>query len=70
MAEEHIPWGTGTHEIAVFLEVAGCVARYNAPMGRLPNIGRIADEYAAMAEISKRAFDSSLKALTPRAVYS
>ena len=67
MAEEHTSWGTGTHESAVFLEVAGCVARYNAPMGRLVNIGGISDEDAAMAEISKRAFASTLKALTPGA---
>ena len=67
MAEEHTSWGTGTHKGAVFLEVAGCVARYNAPMGRLINIGKISDEDAAMAEISKRAFDSTLKALTPGA---
>ena len=43
------------------------MARYNAPMGRLVNIGRISDEDAAMAEISKRAFASTLKALTPDA---
>ena len=36
-------------------------------MSRLVNIGRISDEDAAMAEISKRAFASTLKALTPGA---
>lgn len=65
MAEEHTSWGEGTHEGAVFLEVAGCVARYNAPMGRLVSIGQISDEDAAMADISKRAFDATLAALRP-----
>jgi len=64
MAEEHTTWGEGTHKDAVFLEIAGCVARYNAPMGRLVNIGSISDEDAAMAEICGRAFDAALNALT------
>lgn len=63
MAEEHTSWGDGTHHEAVFLEVAGCVARYNAPMGRLVNIGGISDEDAEMAEICKSAFDATLNAL-------
>lgn len=65
MAEEHTSWGDGAHHEAVFIEVAGCVARYNAPMGRLVNIGSISDEDAAMAELSKRAFDATLGALRP-----
>ena len=52
MAEEHTSWGDGTHHQTVFLEVAGCVARYNAPMGRLVHIGYISEEDAAMAELS------------------
>ncbi len=64
MAEEHTTWGEGQHKDAVFLEIAGCVARYNAPMGRLVNIGSISDEDAAMAEICGRAFDAALNALT------
>ena len=67
MAEEHTSWGDGTHREAVFLEVAGCVARYNAPMGRLVNIGSISDEDAEMAELSKRAFAATLAALKPGA---
>jgi Xaa-Pro dipeptidase len=65
MAEEHTSWGDGEHHEAVFLEVAGCVSRYNAPMGRLVNIGGISDEDAAMAEICIKAFDSTMAALTP-----
>ena len=63
MAEEHTTWGDGKHHEAVFLEVAGCVARYNAPMGRLVNIGRISDEDAEMAQLCGEAFDAALNAL-------
>ena len=63
MAEEHTTWGDGEHHEAVFLEIAGCVARYNAPMGRLVNIGRISDEDAEMAHICGEAFDATLRAL-------
>ena len=65
MAEEHTSWGTGVHHEAVFLEIAGCVSRYNAPMGRLVNIGGISDEDAEMADICKRAFNSTIDALKP-----
>ena len=63
MAEEHTTWGDGEHHEAVFLEIAGCVSRYNAPMGRLVNIGRISDEDAEMARICGEAFDATLRAL-------
>ena len=63
MAEEHTTWGDGEHHEAVFLEIAGCVSRYNAPMGRLVNIGRISDEDAQMANICGEAFDATLRAL-------
>ena len=65
MAEEHTSWGEGVHEEAVFLEVAGCVSRYNAPMGRLVNIGAISDADAEAAELSKTAFQATLDALKP-----
>jgi len=65
MAEEHTSWGEGKHRGAVFLEIAGCVARYNAPMGRLVNIGGISDEDAEMADLSQRAFAATLEALRP-----
>ena len=63
MAEEHTTWGDGEHHEAVFLEIAGSVALYNAPMGRLVNIGRISDEDAEMANICGEAFDATLRAL-------
>ena len=65
MAEEHTSWGDGEHHQTVFLEVAGCVARYNAPMGRLVHIGYISEEDQQMAELSIRAFHATLDALKP-----
>lgn len=68
VAEEHTSWGDGVYRDGerVMLEVAGCVARYNAPMGRLVHIGRISDREAEIAELSKRAFEAILDALKPQ----
>lgn len=67
MAEEHTSWGDGVYRRGerVFLEIAGCVARYNAPQGRLVHIGSISEADAEMAEVSKDAFAAILTALTP-----
>ncbi|MCV2865804.1 M24 family metallopeptidase [Albidovulum sediminicola] len=67
IAEEHTTWGNGTYKDGgrVMLELAGCVSRYHAPMGRLIHLGHIRDEDAAMAEIAKRAFEASLQGLRP-----
>jgi Xaa-Pro dipeptidase len=65
IAEEHTTWGDGTLRDGgrVLLELAGCVSRYHAPMGRLVHLGRIRDEDAKMAELSIRAFEASLAGL-------
>jgi len=67
IAEEHTSWGDGIYRRGekVMLEVAGCVARYNAPMGRFVHLGTIRDEDAQMADLSKRAFQGILDGLTP-----
>ncbi len=67
IAEEHTSWGDGIYRAGekVMLEVAGCVSRYNAPMGRFVHLGTIRDEDAEMAELSKRAFQGILDALRP-----
>lgn len=67
IAEEHTTWGDGTYRAGgrVMLELAGCVSRYHAPIGRLIHLGHIRDEDAAMAEIAKRAFDAALAGLRP-----
>lgn len=65
IAEEHTSWGDGVYRKGqkVMLEVAGCVARYNAPMGRFVHIGSIKDEDAEIADLSKRAFQGMLDGL-------
>jgi Xaa-Pro dipeptidase len=67
IAEEHTTWGDGVYRAGgrVMLELAGCVSRYHAPMGRLIHLGSIRDEDAAMAETAKRAFDATLTGLRP-----
>lgn len=67
IAEEHTTRGDGTYRNGgrVMLELAGCVSRYHAPMGRLIHLGHIRDADAGMAEVSKRAFEASLNALRP-----
>ncbi len=69
IAEEHTSWGDGTYRAGekVMLEVAGCVARYNAPMGRFVHLGHIRDEDAAMADLAQRAFAGLLDGLKPGA---
>lgn len=67
LAEEHTTWGHGHHHRGdrVVLEVAGCTARYHAPMGRMVDIGPTSDADAAMAEIARTAFDAVVSALRP-----
>ncbi|MCU9848872.1 Xaa-Pro peptidase family protein [Defluviimonas sp. WL0024] len=67
IAEEHTTWGDGNYRNGerVMLELAGCVSRYHAPMGRLIHLGFIRDEDAEMAEIAKRAFDAAFNGLRP-----
>ncbi len=67
IAEEHTTWGDGRYRAGgrVMLELAGCVCRYHAPMGRLIHLGHIRDEDAAMAEVAKRAFGAALAGLRP-----
>ncbi|MCC0064990.1 MAG: aminopeptidase P family protein [Defluviimonas sp.] len=67
IAEEHTTWGDGTFrkDGRVIIELAGCVSRYHAPMGRLIHLGAIRDEDAAMAQIAERAHEASLKGLRP-----
>jgi len=67
--EEHTTWGEGRYAMGerVFLEIAGCVSRYNAPQGRFVHIGTIRDEDYRMADISRRAFDAVCQAIRPGA---
>ncbi len=67
LGEEHTTWGSGAYRKGepVFLELAGCVSRYHAPLGRLVRIGGISDADARMAEVTRSAFDAVVAALRP-----
>ena len=67
LGEEHATWGGGTYPPSgtVFLELAGCVSRYHAPLGRLVHIGQRSDADARMAEIAEAAFAAVVAALQP-----
>ena len=69
LGEEHTTWGSGVYRSGepVFLELAGCISRYHAPLGRLVRIGSIKDQDARMAEVTAKAFDAVVKALRPGA---
>lgn len=65
LGEEHTTWGDASFSDgdSVFLELAGCVARYHAPLGRLVHVGSVPDGAAAMADISSDALDAACGAL-------
>lgn len=67
LGEEHATWGAGRYRSGepVFLELAGCVSRYHAPLGRLVRIGAIPDADARIAEVARAAFDAVVAALRP-----
>lgn len=67
LGEEHATWGDGTYGEGetVFLEVCGCVGRYNTPNGRFVHIGRMPEVNRRMSEISQAAFDAVLSAMRP-----
>jgi Xaa-Pro dipeptidase len=67
LGEEHATWGNSTlrNGNLIFLELAGCVSRYHAPLGRIIRLGEPSDADAAMAKLSRKAFDAVLGALRP-----
>ncbi len=71
LGEEHTTWTD--HRLddgeAVFLELAGCVARYHAPLGRLVHVGRAPESARAMASVCCDAFDAVVGALRPGATF-
>ena len=70
LGEEHTSWGDGAYGEGdiVFLEVAGCVHRYHAPMGRLVFLGEAPDSAREMARVCHDAFDAALDAMRPGAL--
>ncbi len=70
LGEEHTTWGDGVlaADDAVFLELAGCIRRYHAPMGRLVFLGVTPPGSERMAKVCLEAFDAVLAALRPGAL--
>src|SRR3546814_12777052 len=58
LGEEHTTWSGHRLDAgeAVFLELAGCVARYHAPLGRLVHLSRAPAGTREMATICAEAF--------------
>lgn len=67
LGEEHTSWGEGSLSDGdmVFLELAGCVRRYHAPMGRLVFLGDAPDAAWRMSQVCHDAFDAVIEALRP-----
>ncbi len=67
LEEEHTSWGEGflSDGDTVFLELAGCVRRYHAPMGRLVFLGSAPGSAVEMARICRDAFGAVVDALRP-----
>lgn len=70
LGEEHTTWGNGLYRSGerAFIELAGCVSRYHAPLGRLVHIGTIRDADARMAVTCQAAFDAVCAAIRPGAL--
>ncbi len=67
LGEEHTTWSRERLKAGepVFFELAGCVARYHAPLGRLVFLGEPPPATRAMERICLNAFDAVVDALKP-----
>lgn len=67
LEHEHGTWDDATlgHRDLLFLEMAGCVRRYHAPMGRLVFIDRAPARAARMLEICRRAIEAAERRIGP-----
>jgi len=65
LGEEHTTWTDArlADGDALFLELAGCVARYHAPLGRLVHVGRAPKAAHEMAAVCQAAFEAVLGTL-------
>jgi Xaa-Pro dipeptidase len=67
LEHEHGTWQAGKLEEGdlLFLEMAGCLRRYHAPVGRLVFIGSSPPDAEAIAEICRHAQDAAAARLAP-----
>jgi len=67
LSQEHATWGD--YELrrgdVLFVELAGCVRRYHAPMGRLLFVGEAPDGARKVERTCLRAFDAAVEAIKP-----
>ncbi len=70
MQEEHTSWGEGflSEGDVVFVELAGCVRRYHAPMGRLIFVGNAPQAAREMSHVCHDGFAAMVEALRPGAL--
>lgn len=69
LSHEHGTWQSGElrHGDLLFLEMAGCVRRYHAPLGRLLFLGDAPDGARRMLDVCRRAQDAAAEAIGPGA---
>jgi Xaa-Pro dipeptidase len=67
LGEEHTTWSDRVLQSGdtLFLEMAGCVARYHAPLGRLVFVDTVPAGAAAMAVVCQEAFQRVVEAIRP-----
>jgi len=67
LGEEHTTWNNRVlqHGDALFIELAGCVRRYHAPMGRLIFIGQAPQGTQEIEALCLAAFNSTVEAIKP-----
>lgn len=70
LAHEHGTWQSGRLRRGdlLFLEMAGCVRRYHAPLGRLVFIGRAPESARAMLQICREAMERAAEEIRPGAI--
>lgn len=69
LSHEHGTWQSGELQRGdlLFLEMAGCVRRYHAPLGRLLFLGEPPDGARRMLDVCRRAQDAAAETLGPGA---
>jgi Xaa-Pro dipeptidase len=69
LEHEHNSWGNGRlgERDRLFIEMAGCAARYHAPIGRLVYIGEAPREAYRMREVGNRALERAAETIRPGA---
>ena len=70
LGEEHTTWRGDVFRDgdAVFLELAGCIRRYNAPVGRLVYVGRAPNGIERSVELAVDGMQAICRALKPGAL--